>query len=188
MPTFRNALFRLHRYEGWLGLRMLKYLYGKRFGWGYFLAIPFSRINTPTFSNLVILHTYLPLKMGQSVPRRHKKFQTPGNRPEEGIQHSEQGESFKSRMWLCAACVAHRYLGVKECSHLAQTQCLRLGGGKPSRVTKVFGGCSNSKQQKNSTRIQVWVFRRQESHVTCTTCNVELVRFKEPKLWHGGCF
>ena len=32
-------------------------------GSGYFTAKPFPRINTPTFSNLVILHTYPPMKM-----------------------------------------------------------------------------------------------------------------------------
>jgi hypothetical protein len=40
-----------------------------------FSSQTFSRINTPTFSNLVILHTYPPLKMEQSVTkRRHIKF------------------------------------------------------------------------------------------------------------------
>jgi len=35
----------------------------------------FFRINTPTFSNVVIFHNYPPMKMGQSVPkRRHIKF------------------------------------------------------------------------------------------------------------------
>jgi len=35
----------------------------------------FSRIYTPTLSNLVILHTYPPMKMEQCVPkRRHIKF------------------------------------------------------------------------------------------------------------------
>jgi len=35
----------------------------------------FSRINTPIFGNLVILHTYPLMKMEQSVPkRRHIKF------------------------------------------------------------------------------------------------------------------
>jgi len=29
-----------------------------------------SPINTPTFSNLVILHTYPPMKVEQSVPKR----------------------------------------------------------------------------------------------------------------------
>jgi len=33
----------------------------------------------------------------QSVPKRRHKIQTPGNYPEESIQHSEHGESFKSR-------------------------------------------------------------------------------------------
>jgi len=32
----------------------------------------FSRINIPTFSNLVILHTYPPMKMKQSVPKRRR--------------------------------------------------------------------------------------------------------------------
>jgi len=50
---------------------MLDYLYGKRFGSNQILA----GINTPTFSNLVILHTHPPMKMEQSVPkRRHIKF------------------------------------------------------------------------------------------------------------------
>ena len=38
---------------------MLEYLYGRRFG----SSQTFSRINTPTFSNLVIFHTYPPMKM-----------------------------------------------------------------------------------------------------------------------------
>jgi hypothetical protein len=38
-----------------------------------------SRINTPTFSNLVILYTYPPMKMEQSVPkRRYFKFRRRG--------------------------------------------------------------------------------------------------------------
>jgi len=48
-------------------------------GSGYFLRQTFSQINTPTFSNLVILHIYPPMKMGQSVPkRRHIKFRRRG--------------------------------------------------------------------------------------------------------------
>ena len=35
-----------------------------------FLSQTFSLINTPTFSNPVILHTYPPMKMEQSVPKR----------------------------------------------------------------------------------------------------------------------
>jgi hypothetical protein len=37
-----------------------------------------SRINTPTFPTPVILHTYPPMKMEQSVPKRwHIKFKRP---------------------------------------------------------------------------------------------------------------
>jgi hypothetical protein len=66
---------------------MLEYLYGKRFGskvaWANRLRLfsnqTFSRINTPTFSNLVNLHTYRPMKMKQSVSkRRHIKFRRQG--------------------------------------------------------------------------------------------------------------
>jgi hypothetical protein len=66
---------------------MLDYLYGKRFGskipWAswprLFSSQTFSRINTHTFSNLVILRTYPPVKMEQSVPkRRHIKFRRRG--------------------------------------------------------------------------------------------------------------
>jgi hypothetical protein len=39
------------------------------------------------------------MKMEQSIPkRRHIKIQTLGNYPEESIQHSEHGESLKSRI------------------------------------------------------------------------------------------
>ena len=44
-----------------------------------FWSQTFSHINTPTFSNLVILHTYPPVKMEQSVPKhRHIKFRRRG--------------------------------------------------------------------------------------------------------------
>ena len=50
---------------------MLVYLYGKRFGSNQ----TFSHINTPTFSTPVILHTYPPMKIEQSVQkRRHIEF------------------------------------------------------------------------------------------------------------------
>jgi hypothetical protein len=52
----------------------------------------------PTFSNLVILHTYPPMKMEQCSETSAYKIQRPGNYPEENIQHSEHGESFKSRI------------------------------------------------------------------------------------------
>jgi hypothetical protein len=44
-----------------------------------FLSQTFSCINTPTFSNLVILHTDLPMKMEQSVLKHwHIKFRRQG--------------------------------------------------------------------------------------------------------------
>jgi len=54
---------------------------------------------TPTFSNLVILHTYLPMKMEQTECSETLayKIQMPGNYPEESIQHSEHSKSLKSR-------------------------------------------------------------------------------------------
>jgi hypothetical protein len=49
-----------------------------------------SRINIPTFSNLLILHTYPPMKMEQTecpVTSAYK-IHTPANYPEESIQCS----------------------------------------------------------------------------------------------------
>jgi hypothetical protein len=78
MPTFRNTLSvpssQADSYDGWLGLKMLAYLYGKRFGtkiarayWHrLFSSQTISCINTPTFSNPVILHSYPPIKMEQT--------------------------------------------------------------------------------------------------------------------------
>ena len=57
----------------------------------------------PTFRNsLFQLHrqvrTYLPMKMEQCSETSAYKIQTPGNYPEENIQHTEHGESLKSRI------------------------------------------------------------------------------------------
>jgi hypothetical protein len=51
----------------------------------------FSLINNPTFSNLVILHTYPPMKMEQTEYSETSayKIQTPGNYQEESIQQSQ---------------------------------------------------------------------------------------------------
>ena len=48
------------------------------------------RINTPTFSTPVILHTYLPMKMEQTECSETSayKIQTLGNYPEESIQQT----------------------------------------------------------------------------------------------------
>jgi hypothetical protein len=50
----------------------------------------------------IIPHTYLPMKMEQTKCSETSayKIQTPGNYPEESIQHSEHGESLKSRIGL----------------------------------------------------------------------------------------
>ena len=42
-------------------------------------------------------HTYLPMKMEQTECSETSAYtiQTPGNNPEESIQHLEHGESFK---------------------------------------------------------------------------------------------
>jgi hypothetical protein len=70
MPTFRNTLFCLHRRVG-----VCVALY---------------------------IHTYLPMKMEQTDCSETSayKIQTPGNYPEESIQHSEHGESLKSGIEL----------------------------------------------------------------------------------------
>jgi len=49
--------------------------------------------------DLVILHTYSPMKMEQTQCSETSayKIQTPVNYSEESIQHSEYGESLKSR-------------------------------------------------------------------------------------------
>jgi hypothetical protein len=53
-----------------------------------FSSQTFSHTNTWTFSNLVIHHTYLPIKMEQTVCSKTSayKIQTPGNYLEESIQ------------------------------------------------------------------------------------------------------
>jgi len=49
------------------------------------------------FSNLVILHIYPSMKMEQTECSETSayKIQTPGNYPEESIQHSVHGRSLK---------------------------------------------------------------------------------------------
>ena len=89
---------------------MLEYLYGKRFGskiaWAYWLRLfssqTFSRINTPTFSNLVILHTYPLMKLEQTECSETSayKIQTPGNYPEaHNIQNTAKFE-IKNKVYV----------------------------------------------------------------------------------------
>jgi len=62
-----------------------------------FSSQTFYHIITPTFANLVMLHISPPMKMEQTVCSETSayKISTPGNYPEEIIQHSEHGESLK---------------------------------------------------------------------------------------------
>jgi hypothetical protein len=78
---------------------MLGCLYGKRYGSGYFSSQTVSHINTPTFPTPVILHTYPPMKMGQTGCSETLAFklQTPGNNPEESVRHLGHGESLKKK-------------------------------------------------------------------------------------------
>jgi hypothetical protein len=50
--------------------------------------------------NLLSVLPFLPMKMEQIECSETSayKIQTPGNHPEENIQHTEQGESLKSRI------------------------------------------------------------------------------------------
>jgi len=72
------------------------------------------------FSNLVILHTYPPLKVETECSETSAhKIQTPGNYSEESIQHSEKGESLKSRNsgffeTRRISCVASRLLASQD--------------------------------------------------------------------------
>jgi hypothetical protein len=63
--------------------------------------------STPTFSTPDILHTYPSTKMEQTECSETSayKIQTSGSYPEESIQHSEHGESLKSRIFCLAPLV-----------------------------------------------------------------------------------
>jgi len=52
------------------------------------------------FLNPVILYTNLPMKMEQCSETSAYKIQTPGNYPEENLQHSEHGENLNSTILL----------------------------------------------------------------------------------------
>jgi len=64
---------------------------------------PASEFYTPTFRNTLFhLHRPLtpPMKMEQCSDTSAYKIQTPGNHPKERIQHSDHGESLKSKLHL----------------------------------------------------------------------------------------
>jgi hypothetical protein len=62
---------------------------GEKVWLGNSLSQTFSRRNTPTFSNLVILHTYPPMEMEHTgcFETSAYKIQRPGNYPEESTKH-----------------------------------------------------------------------------------------------------
>ena len=121
MPTFRNTLFHLHRLVGdeWPKLRIVWVANGRRFGSkiasanskegdgvgvtiliigaGYFSSQTFSRWLPRPFSILVIHH--LPAYEDGTECSETSAYiiQTPGNYAKENIQHTEHGESLKSR-------------------------------------------------------------------------------------------
>jgi hypothetical protein len=70
---------------------------GKQFGFENNQV--FSCVSTPKFSALVILHTSVPMKIEQIECSETLAFklQMLVNHSEESIQHSERGESLKSR-------------------------------------------------------------------------------------------
>jgi hypothetical protein len=66
-------------------------------GSGYFLGQTFTHINTPTISTPVIVHTTPYFRWGECFETFAFKLQSPVNDIEKSIQHTELGESFKSR-------------------------------------------------------------------------------------------
>jgi len=65
-----------------------------------FSSQTFSRINTPTFSTPVILHTYPATKMGQSVLKhRHIKFRRRGIAQKKAYNRLYHVRHFKTFMW-----------------------------------------------------------------------------------------
>jgi len=53
-----------------------------------------------TKNEVMILHTYPPMKMGQCSETSAYKIQTPGNYTEESVQYSEHGGSLKIRVFF----------------------------------------------------------------------------------------
>jgi len=86
---------------------MLGYLYGR--GFGSKIPIFEPSLFPYKYSNIlypVILLAYPPMKMEQTECSETLayKIQTPGNCPEESIQHSEHDEILKSRIVIMSVC------------------------------------------------------------------------------------
>jgi len=128
-----------------------------------FSSQTFSHINTPTFSNPVILHTYPPMKMEQieCSEMTAYKIQTQGNYPEESIQHSEHGESLKSRIINLLQCFKNGYdLMTVDCkSFIITTNKLR------QRTTSTTGGLVTvTSTSKVSTKFSIPEYPTTEIH------------------------
>jgi hypothetical protein len=87
MRTFRNTLFHLYRQvcAEWISLA------------------------TQLFSNLFIIHLPVYEDGTECSETSAYKIQAPGNYPKENIQHTEHGESLKSRVWLSTLCTGCLY-------------------------------------------------------------------------------
>jgi hypothetical protein len=106
MPTFRNTVCSI--FIGGYAWRMTRFekvrvFIQEKFWLENSLRLLAQAIFEPTFSNQVLLHTYPPINMEQTEcsETSEYKIQTPGNYPEEIMQHSEHGESLKSRRHCC---------------------------------------------------------------------------------------
>jgi hypothetical protein len=78
---------------------------------------PFSRMNTPATSSQLFFQLISLMKMEQTAcsETSGNKIQTSGNHPKERIQHSEHGESLKSR-------IKDIIKGLKQSVHLTVMQ------------------------------------------------------------------
>ena len=126
MPTFRNTLSVLSSQAGvcrmtkfkkswgsqrekfWLENSLNYLLFNRTYpyfvtlltiGSGYYRAKT-SPVGYPNYSQIQSFYTYLPMNMEQTRCSETSayKIQTPGNYPEENIQHREKGKSLKSRI------------------------------------------------------------------------------------------
>ena len=90
--------------------------WGIYMGKGLARTKPFPIYIPQHFSNLVILHTYLPMKMEQTERSETSayKIHTPGNYPEESIQHSAHGKSLKWRICMTLFCKWATYLHLQR--------------------------------------------------------------------------
>jgi hypothetical protein len=115
------CLFYLHRQVGaeWLGLRNVGILIREKVWIENFRAKSFPVSIPQHFSNLVILH--LPAYEEGTVCSETSayKIQTPGNYPEESIQHSEHGESLKWRIEKFITTILHTQTQVNKHTHSA---------------------------------------------------------------------